>query len=216
MGKFEIDFVTLTHSILEPNGLSITTPLGTVLHTGDWKVDPNPLIGGNIDEKKLKEIGKKGVTSMICDSTNIFSPGRAGSELEVRDSLLKIIELKSQKILITSFASNVARMESIFYCAKKTDRSICLVGRSMHRIYKAARKCGYLKDVIEPLEPKEAKKIAKNKILYLATGSQGEPMGAMNRIINGTHPDVFIESGDCVIFSSKMIPGNEKIIFTSK
>ena len=120
LGKFEIDFVTLTHSILEPNGLSITTPLGTVLHTGDWKVDPNPLIGGNIDEKKLKEIGKKGVTSMICDSTNIFSPGRAGSELEVRDSLLKIIELKSQRILITSFASNVARMESIFYCAKKT------------------------------------------------------------------------------------------------
>ncbi len=214
LGKFEIDFVTLTHSILEPNGLSITTPLGTVLHTGDWKVDPNPLIGGNIDEKKLKEIGKKGVTSMICDSTNIFSPGRAGSELEVRDSLLKIIELKSQKILITSFASNVARMESIFYCAKKTDRSICLVGRSMHRIYKAARKCGYLKDVIEPLEPKEAKKIAKNKILYLATGSQGEPMGAMNRIINGTHPDVFIESGDCVIFSSKMIPGNEKKLYS--
>ena len=214
LGKFEIDFITLTHSILEPNGLSITTPLGTVLHTGDWKVDPNPLIGGNIDEKKLKEIGKKGVTSMICDSTNIFSPGRAGSELEVRDSLLKIIELKSQKILITSFASNVARMESIFYCAKKTDRSICLVGRSMHRIYKAARKCGYLKDVIEPLEPKEAKKIAKNKILYLATGSQGEPMGAMNRIINGTHPDVFIESGDCVIFSSKMIPGNEKKLYS--
>ena len=177
LGPFEIDFVTLTHSILEPNGLSITTPLGTILHTGDWKIDPNPLIGGKIDEKKLKEIGAKGVASMICDSTNIFSPGRAGSEADVRDSLLKIVDSKSQKILVTSFASNVARMESIFYCAKKVGRSICLVGRSMHRIYKAARQCGYLKDLIEPLEPRDAKKVKKNKILYLATGSQGEPMG---------------------------------------
>ena len=213
LGPFEIDFVTLTHSILEPNGLSITTPLGTILHTGDWKIDPNPLIGGKIDEKKLKEIGAKGVASMICDSTNIFSPGRAGSEADVRDSLLKIVDSKSQKILVTSFASNVARMESIFYCAKKVGRSICLVGRSMHRIYKAARQCGYLKDLIEPLEPIDAKKVKKNKILYLATGSQGEPMGAMNRIVNGIHPDVFIESGDCVIFSSKIIPGNEKKLY---
>ena len=213
LGAFEIDFVTLTHSILEPNGLSITTPAGTILHTGDWKVDPNPLIGGNIDEKKLKEIGEKGVTAMICDSTNIFSPGRAGSEADVRESLLKIMETKSKRILVTSFASNVARMESIFYCAKKTERSICLVGRSMQRIYKAARKCGYLGNLIEPIEPKKAKNISKNKILYLATGSQGEPMGAMNRIINGIHPEVFLESGDCVIFSSKIIPGNEKKLY---
>ena len=213
LGPFEIDFVTLTHSILEPNGLSISTPLGTILHTGDWKIDPNPLIGGTIDEKKLKEIGEKGVASMICDSTNIFNPGRAGSESDVRDSLLKIMEIKTQRILVTSFASNVARMESIFYCAKKTGRSICLVGRSMNRIYKAAKKCGYLKGLLEPLEPRNAKKIAKNKILYLATGSQGEPMGAMNRIVNGIHPEVFLESGDCVIFSSKIIPGNEKKLY---
>ena len=213
LGAFEIDFVTLTHSILEPNGLSITTPLGTILHTGDWKIDPNPLIGGTIDEKKLKEIGDKGVSAMICDSTNIFSPGRAGSESDVRDSLLKIMEIKTKRILVTSFASNVARMESIFYCAKKTGRSICLVGRSMHRIYKAAKKCGYLKGSLEPLDPREAKKIARNKILFLVTGSQGEPMGAMNRIINGIHPDVFLESGDCVIFSSKIIPGNEKKLY---
>ena len=213
LGPFEIDFVTLTHSILEPNGLSITTPIGTILHTGDWKIDPNPLIGGSIDEKKLKEIGDKGVSAMICDSTNIFSPGRAGSELDVRESLLKIMERKTKRILVTSFASNVARMESIFYCAKKTGRSICLVGRSMQRIYKAARKCGYLGNLIEPLEPKNAKNISKNKVLYLATGSQGEPMGAMNRIINNIHPDVFIESGDCVIFSSKIIPGNERKLY---
>jgi len=213
LGNFEIDFVTLTHSILEPNGLSIKTPLGTVLHTGDWKIDPNPLIGSQIDEQKLKSIGKNGVSTMICDSTNIFSPGRAGSESDVRDSLLRIMEIKTNRILVTSFASNVARMESIFYCAKKTGRNICLVGRSMQRIYKAAKKCGYLQGLIDPLEPKDAKKIKKNKILYLATGSQGEPMGAMNRIINGAHPDVQLESGDCVIFSSKIIPGNEKKLY---
>ena len=213
LGNFEIDFVTLTHSILEPNGLSITTPLGTILHTGDWKIDPSPLIGENIDEKKLREIGKKGVSTMICDSTNVFSPGRAGSESDVRDSLVRIMETKSKRILVTSFASNVARMESIFYCAKKTGRSICLVGRSMQRIYKAAKKCGYLGNLINPIESKNANQLSKNKILYLATGSQGEPMGAMNRIINGIHPEVFIEEGDCVIFSSKIIPGNEKKLY---
>ena len=214
LGAFDIDFVTLTHSILEPNGLSIKTPLGTILHTGDWKIDPNPLIGSQIDEKKLKSIGESGVSAMICDSTNIFSPGRSGSESDVRDSLLRIMEIKTNRILVTSFASNVARMESIFYCAKKTGRNICLVGRSMQRIYKAAKKCGYLKGLIEPLEPRDAKKVPKNKILYLATGSQGEPMGAMNRIINGIHPDVFMEGGDCVIFSSKIIPGNEKKLYS--
>ena len=213
LGDFEIDFVTLTHSILEPNGLSIKTPLGTILHTGDWKIDPNPLIGNKIDEDKLKKIGDEGVSAMICDSTNIFSPGRAGSESDVRDSLLRIMELKTKRILVTSFASNVARMESIFYCAKKTGRAICLVGRSMHRIFKAAKKCGYLKGLIDPIETKEAKKVKKDKILYLATGSQGEPMGAMNRIVNGSHPEVFLEDGDCVIFSSKIIPGNEKKLY---
>ncbi len=214
LGPFEIDFVTLTHSILEPNGLCITTPAGVILHTGDWKVDPNPLIGGDIDKNKLMEIGKKGVMAMICDSTNVFSEGRAGSESDVRDSLLKIMETKNKKIIVTSFASNVARMETIFYCAKKTGREICLVGRSMHRIYKAARKCGYLQNLIEPIEARDSKKIPKENIIYLCTGSQGEPMGAMNRIVNGVHPDVFLEKGDTVIFSSKIIPGNEKKLYS--
>ena len=213
LGPFEIDFITLTHSILEPNGLSITTPAGVVLHTGDWKIDPNPLIGGNIDQKKLEDIGKKGVIAMICDSTNVFSEGRAGSELDVRESLVRIMESKNKKIIVTSFASNVARMETIFYCAKKTGRNICLVGRSMHRIYKAARQCGYLQNLLEPLDPRDAKKIPRNKIIYLCTGSQGEPMGAMNRIVNGVHPDVFLEKDDVVIFSSKIIPGNEKKLY---
>ena len=213
LGPFNIEFVTLTHSILEPNGLCITTPSGVVLHTGDWKIDSNPLIGGNIDQKKLKEIGDKGVSAMICDSTNVFSEGRAGSEGDVRESMLRIMETKSKKIIVTSFASNVARMETIFYCAKKTGRNICLVGRSMHRIYKAAKKCGYMQNLIEPLETRDAKKIPREKIIYLCTGTQGEPMGAMNRIVNGTHPDVYLEQGDTVIFSSKIIPGNEKKLY---
>ena len=213
LGPFEIDFVTLTHSILEPNGLCITTPEGVVLHTGDWKVDPNPLIGNKVDEKKLRSIGEKGVIAMICDSTNVFSPGRAGSEKDVRESLLKIISHQKKRVLVTSFASNVARMESIFYIAKQTKRNISLVGRSMHRIYKAAKQCGYLKDVVEPVDAREANKISKDRVILLCTGSQGEPMGALNRIANDIHPDVNLESGDTVIFSSKIIPGNEKKLY---
>ena len=214
LGPFTIEFITLTHSILEPNGLSIKTPVGTILHTGDWKCDPNPLIGNTINEKKLKQIGAQGVLAMICDSTNIFNPGRAGSELDVRQSLLKIMQNKNKRIIVTSFASNVARMETIFYCAKKIERQISLVGRSMHRIYKAARQCGYLKNVIDPIDSREAKKISREKIVYLCTGSQGEPMGAMMRIAHYVHPDVFIEKDDTVIFSSKIIPGNEKKLYS--
>ena len=210
---FKIEFITLTHSILEPNGLRIETPAGNILHTGDWKCDPNPLIGEKIDSKRLKEIGEKGVLAMICDSTNVFSVGRAGSELDVRKSLLNIMSRLKKRIIVTSFASNVARMESIFYCAEKLGRQISLVGRSMHRIYKAAKQCGYLKDVIEPIDPRDAKKISREKIIYLCTGSQGEPMGAMMRISSFVHPDVHIEKNDTVIFSSKIIPGNERKLY---
>ena len=205
---FTIDFITLTHSIIEPNGLKISTPLGTIFHTGDWKVDPKPLVGNKINEDKLKKIGDEGVLAMICDSTNVFSIGRAGSESDVRKNMLNVMSRQKKRILVTSFASNVARMETVFDCAKKTGRNISLVGRSMNRIYQAARKCGYLHDVIEPIDPRNAKNISREKIVYLCTGSQGEPMGALNRISNFTHPDVFIEKDDTVIFSSKIIPGN--------
>jgi len=210
---FTIEFITLTHSILEPNGLRIETPAGNILHTGDWKVDPNPLIGGEINSKRLKEIGQAGVLAMICDSTNVFSIGKSGSELDVRKSLLNIMGRLKKRIIVTSFASNVARMESIFYCAEKVGRQISLVGRSMHRIYKAAKKCGYLNDVIEPIDSRDAKNVSRDRILYLCTGSQGEPMGAMMRISKNIHPDVLIEKGDSVIFSSKIIPGNEKKLY---
>ncbi len=208
LNPFKIEFVTLTHSIIEPNGLKIDTPAGTIFHTGDWKVDPNPLVGKNINQEKLKKIGDGGVLAMICDSTNVFSIGRAGSEADVRKNMLNVMSRQKKKILVTSFASNVARMETVFFCAEKIGRHISLVGRSMQRIYKAARQCGYLQNVIEPLDPRDAKKLSRDKIVYLCTGSQGEPMGALNRISNFTHPDVFIEKDDTVIFSSKIIPGN--------
>ena len=213
LDPFEIEYITLTHSILEPNGLRIKTPGGTVLHTGDWKVDPNPLIGGKINSERLKEIGKEGVLAMICDSTNVFSEGRSGSEQDVRKSLYNIMSRLKKRIVVTSFASNVARMETVFYCAEKTGRQISLVGRSMHRIYKAARQCGYLKNIIEPIDPRDAKSFSREKIVYLCTGSQGEPMGAMSRISASTHPDIFLEKDDAVIFSSKIIPGNEKKLY---
>jgi len=210
---FKVEFITLTHSILEPNGLRIETPAGNILHTGDWKCDPNPLIGDKINSKRLKEIGDKGVLAMICDSTNVFSTGRAGSELDVRKSLLNLMSRLKKRIIVTSFASNVARMESIFYCAEKLGRQISLVGRSMHKIYKAAKECGYLKNIMNPIDSRDAKKISREKIVYLCTGSQGEPMGAMMRIASYVHPDVLIEKGDSVIFSSKIIPGNERKLY---
>ena len=213
LDPFKIEYITLTHSILEPNGLRIETPAGIILHTGDWKIDPEPLLGEKTNSNRLKEIGKEGVLAMICDSTNVFSMGKAGSELDVRKNLLNIMGSLKKRIVMASFASNVARMETAFYCAEKTGRQISLVGRSMHRIFKAARQCGYLKNVIEPIDPREAKNISREKIVYLCTGSQGEPMAALMRISSYTHPDVFIEKDDAVIFSSKIIPGNEKKLY---
>ena len=162
---FKIVFVTLTHSILEPNGLKINTPAGTVLHTGDWKCDPNPLIGNKIDDTKLKKIGDEGVLAMICDSTNVFSVGRSGSEMDVRKNMLKIIE-RLKKNNCNFVCLNVARMESVFYCAEKLGDKF-LVGRSMRRIFKAAR-CGYLKNVINPIDPRDAKIYHVKKLFIYA------------------------------------------------
>ena len=208
LDPFKIEFVTLTHSILEPNGLKIITPVGNIFHTGDWKCDPDPVIGEKVNEEKLKKIGDDGILAMVCDSTNVFNIGRAGSEADVRKNMLKVMSRLKKRILVTSFASNVARMETVFYCSEKIGRKISLVGRSMHRIFNAAKKCGYLQNVIDPIDPRDANKLPREKIVYLCTGSQGEPMGALNRISNYSHPDVSIEKKDTVIFSSKIIPGN--------
>lgn len=213
LGAFDIDYVTLTHSILEPNGLAITTPEGVVLHTADWKIDDDPLIGEKTDIKKLTEIGKKGVLAMVCDSTNIFNLGSSGSESLVRTGLFTVLEKMKNRIVITSFASNVARMETVFKVAEKIGRQVCLVGRSMNRIYQLARQCNYLQDIKAPIDVRVSKKISKNKIVFLCTGSQGEQRAALARIANGTHPDLQLEKDDNVIFSSRIIPGNEKRLF---
>jgi len=213
LGAFDIDYVTLTHSILEPNGLAISTPEGLILHTADFKIDDDPLIGEKTDVKKLTEFGKKGVLAMVCDSTNIFNLGSSGSESLVRTGLLTVLEKMKNRIVITSFASNVARMETVFKVAEKIGRHVCLVGRSMNRIYELARQCNYLQDIKVPIDVRDSKKMPKNKMVFLCTGSQGEQRAALARIANGTHPDLHLEKDDNVIFSSRIIPGNEKRLY---
>jgi len=213
LGPFEIEFVTLTHSIPESNALAIETPLGRVLHTGDWKLDPDPLIGELSDESYLREFGEKGVTAMVCDSTNVFVPGHAGSEADVRDSLIELIGELNGAVIVTCFASNVARLESIAHVARIHDRQLCLVGRSMHRMVDAARSVGLLQDFPTILSDKDAGFLPRDKVLYLCTGSQAEPRAALSRIVDGNNPHIFLEEGDTVVFSSRIIPGNEVPIY---
>jgi len=214
LGPFELDLITLTHSIPEPNALAIRTALGTVLHTGDWKIDPAPQIGDPVDEEALRALGKAGVLAMICDSTNVFSPGEAGSEEGVREELTKLIgEYDGRGVAVASFASNVARLESVMMAAKENNRSVCLMGRSMKRMTAAAKSVGLLKGTGVLLSEDEAQAMPAAHVLYLCTGSQGEPRAALSRIARGDHRSVKFSSGDVVIFSSKIIPGNEKGIF---
>ncbi len=213
LGPFEIELITLTHSILEPNALAIRTPLGNLLHTGDWKIDPHPLIGDKTDEDCLRKLGDEGVLAMLCDSTNVFSPGISGSEADVRQNLVDVISTLKNKVAVTSFASNVARLESVMYAAEKNDRHVCLVGRSMHRITRAAKAVGYLKHIPNLVDEEEAGYLPPDKVLYLCTGSQGEARAALWRIADEAHQSVSLSAGDTVVFSSRVIPGNEIGIF---
>ncbi|MFN3584689.1 ribonuclease J [Phenylobacterium sp.] len=209
LGPFKLDLITLTHSIPEPNGLAIRTPLGTVLHTGDWKIDPDPLLGGVTDEDAIRRLGDEGVLAMVCDSTNVFVDGHAGSEAEVRVALTKLIAGLKGKVAVACFASNVARMDSVIRAAEAAGRRVCLVGRSMHRMAAAAKSVGLMQDIQPFVEDTEAKLLPENAVLYLCTGSQGEPRAALARIAEGTHPHVSLGAGDSVVFSSRVIPGNE-------
>ena len=209
---FDIKFQTLTHSIPEPNSLFIKTKLGTIYHTGDWKIDDNPIVGESIDFNQLKENSEE-VLAMVCDSTNVLTSGRSGSESTVRGNLAGVIKKLKNRVFVTSFASNVARLETIAAAAKESGRSLVVLGRSMHRMISVARQNGILKDMDVILSEKDAAKKKKHEVLYLCTGSQGEPRGAMMRISNQDFPHIDIDQDDCVIFSSKIIPGNEKKIF---
>ena len=209
LGPFELTLITLTHSIPEPNGLAIRTPLGTVLHTGDWKIDPDPQIGKKTDMAAIRRLGDEGVLAMVCDSTNVFVDGSAGSEAEVRVALNALIGQLTGKVAVACFASNVARMESAIVAAQANDRRVCLVGRSMHRMTAAAKSVGILKGAEPFVSDSEAGFFPDDKILYLCTGSQGEARAALSRIADGTHSHVSLGQGDSVIFSSRVIPGNE-------
>lgn len=212
VGPFDIEFITLTHSIPEPNGMAIRTPLGTIFHTGDWKIDPNPMVGEHFDEAAVRALGDEGVLAMVCDSTNVFEEGESGSEASVREALIKAVGEQTGRVAITTFASNVARLESCCIAAMENDRSVALVGRSMFRITDAAKKVGMLKDV-SFVEAEEAANLPPEHVLYLCTGSQGEARAALSRIAHGTHPYVEMGEGDSVLFSSRVIPGNERGIF---
>ena len=214
IGPFDVEYVTLTHSIPEPSGVVLRTELGTVLHTGEWKIDANPTLGPMTDVKAIKRVGDEGLLAMVCDSTNVLSAGESGSEGAVRTSLTKLIEAQEGRVAVTTFASNVSRVVSICEAAAAADRSVCLLGRSMLRIVEAARETGLLPEGLAFVDPKDAGHLPRQHVLYLCTGSQGEPRAALARIARGDHRDIVLGDGDTVIFSSKIIPGNEREIYT--
>ncbi len=211
LGPFALTFISLTHSIPEPNALLIETPFGRVMHTGDWKIDPDPLVGAPLDEAACRQAGEAGVLALVGDSTNATVEGESGSEGAVRERLAALIGAREKGIAVTLFASNVARLESVALAAREAGREPVLVGRSLQRYVRAARASGYLEGV-RLLTEDEGAPLHKSQVVYLCTGCQGEPRAAMARIAGDSHPRVSLGDGDTVIFSSKIIPGNERTI----
>jgi ribonuclease J len=214
LAPFSLRFIRVSHSIPEAQALVIETPYGVVLHTGDWKLDPNPLVGPPTDEAALEALGAKGVLAMVGDSTNAMVEGHSGSEAEVRQSLAVLIRGLHGRVAVTCFASNVARVESIARAAHAADRSVALVGRSLRNLDAAARECGYLRDLPPFLTEDDLDSVPDDNLLILITGSQGEPRSALARVAMDTHPRVALGEGDTVVFSSRVIPGNERAIGT--
>jgi ribonuclease J len=212
LGPFDLELITLTHSIPEPNALVVRTAAATVLHTGDWKFDPDPLIGRTSDMAALQRLGAEGVDVLIGDSTNALRPGEAGSEADVRASLIDLVGRYDNRVALGCFASNVARLASAAVAAEAHGRSVALVGRSLWRMEQAARENGYLDGIRPFLHEDQVPDLARNQILMICTGSQGEPRSALTRIAAQDHPHVALDPGDTVIFSSRMIPGNERAI----
>lgn len=212
IGPFRLELVTLTHSIPEPNALVIRTEAGTVLHTGDWKFDPDPLIGSVSDFAALERLGEEGIAALVGDSTNALKQGEAGSEADVRQSLVELVGRCKKRVAIGCFASNVARLQSAAFAAHANGRTPALVGRSLHRMEQAARENGYLDDTPPFIDAEEAAELPPEKVLLICTGSQGEPRSALYRIAAQDHPDIDLAPGDTVIFSSRIIPGNERSI----
>ena len=213
IGNFNIEILKLTHSIPEPNGIIISTDKGNIFHTGDWKIDPNPLVGEPIDQKKLSLVKKTGIDVMICDSTNVFNENPSGSEFEVRKKFREVFKnFSSGKIIVTCFASNIARLETILTISSEFQRSCVLLGRSLKRIYESASENGYLENQKNIISEKDAKNFPDENLVLICTGSQGEARASLSRVINNRHNFFILNKNDMVIFSSREIPGNEKQI----
>lgn len=213
LGPFSCHFLHMTHSIPEANMLVIETPYGRILHTGDWKLDPAPLVGAPSDVAALQELGGEGVLALVADSTNVMTPGTSGSEAEVLDSLTGLIADQPNRVVMTTFASNIARLQTAMKAGVAAGREVAVVGRSMRRMLGAAKECGYLKDMPTLVEERDIAQLPRNRVMLLCTGSQAEPRAALARVAHNSHPRISLDPGDTAIFSSKIIPGNERIIY---
>ncbi|HZJ11808.1 MAG TPA: ribonuclease J [Methyloceanibacter sp.] len=212
IGPFDVELISMSHSIPEPSAVVIRTPLGTVLHTGDWKLDKNPLTSAATDEGRLREIGREGLSALICDSTNAIRDGVSPSEADVAVTLTKLIAEAPQRVAVTTFASNVARLGSVAKAAQAAGRELVVVGRAMYRVIEAAQATGYLDPDLHFHDETAFSKLPRKKVVALCTGSQGETRAALARIASGEHPHVKLDAGDWVIYSSRTIPGNEKAV----
>ena len=211
LGPFGFRFVPVAHSIPEGNALLITTPYGKVFHTGDWKLDDSPVIGAPASAEVMTAIGDEGVLALVCDSTNVFNKEASGSESSVRQGLYDVVTAAKGRVLVTTFASNAARLKTLGEVARDTDRAICVAGRSLDRILKVAQATGYLTDFPEAVDWDTAMRMPRDKVLIVATGGQGEERAALARVAFGSH-QISLDAGDTVVFSSKQIPGNEVAI----
>ena len=212
LGPFNVEFIPVAHSIPESHALAIHTEVGTVLHTGDWKLDPTPILGPPTDEKRLRELGDAGVLALVGDSTNAVRDGRSPSEAEVAAIIAGLVKSAKGRVAVTTFASNVARVKAVADAARAADREVVVVGRAMERVVQVARECGYLNGVQNFRGMDMYGHFPQDKVLAICTGSQGEPRAALARIANNDHPAVTLNRGDTVIFSSRTIPGNEKAV----
>jgi len=212
LGPFTVEFIPVAHSIPESHALAIHTSAGTVLHTGDWKIDPTPIIGLPTDERRLRELGDAGVLALVGDSTNAVREGRSPSETEVAATIAKLVKAAKGRVAVTTFASNVARLKAVADAAKAADREVVVVGRAMERVVQVARETGCLDGVQNFRGADYYGHFPPDKVLALCTGSQGEARAALARIANNDHPQVTLNKGDSVIFSSRTIPGNEKAV----
>jgi ribonuclease J len=214
LGPFSVEFIPVAHSIPESHALAIKTSVGTVLHTGDWKIDPTPIIGLPTDERRLRELGDEGVLALIGDSTNAVREGRSPSEMEVAKTITELMKAAKGRVAVTTFASNVARLRAVADAAEAAGREVVVVGRAMERVVQVARETGYLEGVRAFRSADYYGHFPADKVVALCTGSQGEPRAALSRIANADHPQVTLNKGDTVIFSSRTIPGNEKSVGT--